>query len=46
MYKRQTWIDAIASMIAFVGLAMPNFWIGILLILAFSVKMCIRDRAL
>ncbi|MEW4411697.1 ABC transporter permease [Clostridium sp. AN503] len=39
--KRNTWIDAIASMIAFVGLAMPNFWIGILLILAFSVNMSI-----
>jgi len=37
--KRNTWIDAIASMLAFVGLAMPNFWIGILLILGFSVNL-------
>ena len=37
--KRNTWIDALASAISFIGMAMPNFWIGILLILLFSVKL-------
>lgn len=37
--KRNSWFDAIASSVGFVGLAMPNFWVGILLIIAFSVNL-------
>lgn len=35
--KRNTWIDGIASATAVSGLAIPNFWLGILLILLFSL---------
>ncbi|MGE3799101.1 MAG: ABC transporter permease [Thermomicrobiales bacterium] len=37
--KRNTWIDYLASVIAFVGVSMPGFWLGILLILIFSVRL-------
>lgn len=37
--KRNSWVDAVASSVGFVGLAMPNFWIGIMLIIAFSVNL-------
>lgn len=37
--KQNTWIDAFASAISFVGLAMPNFWVGLLLIMFFSVQL-------
>ena len=35
--KRNSWFDALASSIGFIGLAMPNFWIGIMLIIALAV---------
>lgn len=35
--KRGTWIDYIGSVISISGISMPNFWLGILLILGFSV---------
>ncbi|WP_438348142.1 ABC transporter permease [Paenibacillus sp. FA6] len=35
--KRNTFIDLIISSISVVGKAMPNFWMGIMLILLFSV---------
>lgn len=37
--RRNTWIDYTASVIAFVGVSMPAFWLGILLILVFSVRL-------
>lgn len=37
--RRNSWFDAAASSIGFIGLAMPNFWIGIMLIIAFSVNL-------
>lgn len=37
--KQNTWADAFASTASFIGLAMPNFWIGLLLIMFFSVKL-------
>lgn len=36
--KQNTWIDTGASIISFIGLSMPNFWIGLLLIILFSVN--------
>ncbi len=36
--KRNTWIDAAVSVCAFAGLSVPGFWLGILLILAFSLR--------
>jgi len=35
--NRNTWIDLLASATAVLGRAMPGFWLGIMLILAFSV---------
>jgi peptide/nickel transport system permease protein len=37
--KENTWIDTICSTLSFVGLAMPNFWLGLMLILLFSVNL-------
>lgn len=36
---RGSWGDAIAMLAALLGLSMPNFWLGLLLILAFAVKL-------
>ena len=37
--KRNTLIDYIVSLIALAGLSVPNFWLGIMLILVVSVKL-------
>jgi len=37
--KRNTWVDYLASLVAFVGVSMPSFWFGIILILIFSVRL-------
>ncbi len=37
--KNNTWVDTICSTLSFVGLAMPNFWLGLLLIMLFSVNL-------
>lgn len=36
---RYRWQDYIASVVAFLGISMPSFWFGILLILVFSVQL-------
>ena len=35
--KKHSWLDHIFTLAAFIGISMPNFWIGIVLILIFSV---------
>jgi peptide/nickel transport system permease protein len=40
LYK-DSWIDYLARGITFIGCAMPNFWVALLLILAFCVKFTI-----
>jgi peptide/nickel transport system permease protein len=37
--KRNTWVDMLASLIAMIGLAVPFFWAGILLIMVFSIHL-------
>lgn len=37
--KRHTFSDHMATVIAFLGLSMPNFWLGIVLILFFAVRL-------
>ncbi|MEW9670963.1 ABC transporter permease [Ammoniphilus sp. 3BR4] len=37
--RKNTWIDYTSTFFAFLGLATPNFWLGILLIMVFSVYM-------
>lgn len=38
-YKKGTWIDWLANTIALSGLSVPNFWLGIMMILLVSVKL-------
>jgi peptide/nickel transport system permease protein len=38
-YKKGTWIDWVANFIALSGLSIPNFWLGIMLILLVSVNL-------
>lgn len=35
--KKNTWLDYTSSFVAFLGLATPNFWLGMMLIMVFSV---------
>ena len=37
--KRGSWIDSAATTISVIGLSMPKFWLGLVLIVVFSVKM-------
>lgn len=37
--KRSTWVDSSLMVIALLGVSMPNFWLGLLLILTFSLKL-------
>lgn len=36
--KRNTWIDDLGMSFALLGVSMPNFWLGMMLILLFSLK--------
>ncbi|SNR37162.1 ABC transporter permease [Puniceibacterium sediminis] len=38
-YKKGTWVDWIANLVALSGLSIPNFWLGIMLILLVSVNL-------
>jgi peptide/nickel transport system permease protein len=37
--NRGSWADAVGMLIALVGVSMPNFWLGLLLIMAFSLQL-------
>jgi len=37
--KRGTWIDGVSMVIALVGVSMPNFWLGLLFIMLFSLRL-------
>lgn len=37
--KQNTWMDTTVSVIAIAGMSVPNFWIGLLLMLLFGVKL-------
>lgn len=37
--KRNTWVDYLFSTISFVGISLPSFWFGLMLILLFSLKL-------
>jgi peptide/nickel transport system permease protein len=37
--RRGSWVDSLAMVIALVGVSMPNFWLGMLLILGFSLEL-------
>ncbi|WP_421723784.1 ABC transporter permease [Bauldia sp.] len=38
-YKRGTWIDVGAMIVAIVGVSMPHFWLGLLLLFLFSLTL-------
>ncbi|WP_127901669.1 ABC transporter permease [Solirhodobacter olei] len=38
-YRRNTWVDWISNVFALSGLSIPNFWLGIMLILLVSVRL-------
>ncbi len=38
-YKQDTWFDRLTAGTSVLGLSLPNFWIGIILILIFAVKL-------
>ncbi|KFE34928.1 ABC transporter permease [Thioclava atlantica] len=38
-YKKNTWIDWLSNIVALSGLSIPNFWLGIMLILLVSVRL-------
>jgi len=37
--RRNSWIDYLVSVIAFIGVSMPAFWFGIILIILFAVRL-------
>lgn len=37
--RRNTWVDAVVSVLAFSGLSIPGFWLAVLLILGFSLHL-------
>lgn len=37
--RRGSWADAISMLIALIGVSMPNFWLGLLLIMTFSLRL-------
>lgn len=37
--RRGTWVDSSLMVVALLGVSMPNFWLGLLLILTFSLKL-------
>ena len=38
--RRGSWIDSVVTILANVGITVPTFWVGILLIYLFSLKLC------
>lgn len=37
--KQNSWIDSLVSTVSIAGLSIPNFWLGLMLMLLFSVKL-------
>lgn len=43
--KQLSWIDSLSMLVSLIGVAMPSFWLGLLLIYAFSLKLNIFPAA-
>jgi peptide/nickel transport system permease protein len=43
--KRNTWWDYVFSTVSFIGMSLPSFWFGLMLILFFSLKLGILPTA-
>jgi peptide/nickel transport system permease protein len=37
--NRGTWLDAVSMLVALIGVSMPNFWLGLLFIMLFSLQL-------
>jgi ABC-type dipeptide/oligopeptide/nickel transport system permease component/ABC-type transport system substrate-binding protein len=37
--RRDTWLDRVISVVTQLGLAIPNFWLGLLLVIAFALEL-------
>src|SRR3989338_5315483 len=37
--KKNTWFDHLVTLLSFAGMAIPTFWLGLMLMLIFSVKL-------
>lgn len=37
--RRGSWIDAVSMVVALIGVSMPNFWLGLLFIMTFSLQL-------
>jgi len=38
-YKKDSFLDKIVSILSFIGMSLPSFWVGLMLILIFSVEL-------
>ena len=38
-YRKNTWIDNIISGISYIGMSIPSFWLGMVLIIVFAAKL-------
>src|SRR5260370_11573449 len=38
-YFRDTWIDKVATSIAIAGVSVPHYWLGMVLVIIFSVQL-------
>ena len=38
-YKRGTWVDVSSMVLAIVGVSMPHFWLGLLLLFLFALQL-------
>jgi peptide/nickel transport system permease protein len=38
-YRRGTWVDAVAMVLAIIGVSMPHFWLGLLLLFLFALQL-------
>lgn len=38
-YFRGTWVDKVASLVAVTGVSVPHYWLGMVLVIVFSVKL-------
>ena len=37
--RRETWVDHLATLLALVGMSIPNFWLGTILVLVFALSL-------
>ena len=43
-YFRDTWVDKVATSIAIAGVSVPHYWLGMVLVIIFSVELELAAR--